>query len=166
MASSSDHSPIHPRGTADGPKSAKAPSKPICIVQTHWGRLEQYREAERREKERKPVDMDEYMRAVQELSAEFPHLDPVKDVRLLEKEVERKLADHTEEIERLRAVGAKLDKFIQGFMPEELDRDATQARIRTRAQVLADQALADKTRLAELEKQRKDLQDQVARLDA
>jgi hypothetical protein len=110
--------------------------------------------------------MDEYMRAVQELSAEFPHLDPVKDVRLLEKEVERKLADHTEEIERLRAVGAKLDKFIQGFMPEELDRDATQARIRTRAQVLADQALADKTRLAELEKQRKDLQDQVARLDA
>jgi hypothetical protein len=165
MASPSDHSPTQSPGTADGPKPVKAPPKPICIVQTRWGRLDLYREAERRDKERKPVDMDEYTRAVQELSAKFPHIDPTKDAALLVKELRSflggKLVDCTEEIERLRPGDAKLKELIGGFTPEELDPDATQALIRTPAQ-----ELADKTRLAGLEKQRKDLEDQVAILDA
>jgi hypothetical protein len=108
--------------------------------------------------------MDEYKRLMQELPAEFRHIDQVKDARLLRQElksfVEGKLVDRTEEIERLRAAKAKPKELIGRFTPEEIGLDTIPEHIRTPAQ-----ALADKTRIAELEKQFKGLQDQVARLN-
>lgn len=152
---------MHSRNTADGPESAKASPEAASVDETQQRTLQLHREYERLQKERKPIDIEEYKTLMQELPADLRLIDPVKDASLLQNKlkpfVEGSLVDRTDEIEKLRAATAKLTELNQRLLPKVFGPDAVQPHAHT-----AEEEAAVNASISELEKQVRDLKKIIA----